>query len=313
MALGMMVDGVWTSKRKQDDEQGHFQRPETTFRSWVKENGSSRFTPDKDRYHLYISLACPWAHRTLIMRSLKGLENAITVNVVDPFMGDDGWFFSDFPGSTADTVNHKEFLRDVYTIADPKFTGRVTVPVLWDKKMSTIVSNESREIVRMFDHEFDTIAEDNRNFAPQHLISDVEYWIERIYQPINNGVYRSGFATTQSAYSEAVKDLFSALDEVENHLAGQKFLCGEFTEADIFLYTTLIRFDMVYVTHFKCNLKRILDYPNLSAYLKRIYEIPGIADTTNFTHIKDHYYKSHPNLNPSGIVPEGPEEIFPAV
>ena len=243
----------------------------------------------------------------MIMRKLKKLEDAISISVVDHFMGDDGWAFSDNPGTIPDTVNNKKFLREIYQLADPSYTGRVTVPVLWDKKEKTIVNNESREILRMLDTEFDAVGDPSVSFAPQELLGRIDETQTAIYEPINNGVYRSGFATTQAAYEEAVTQLFNALDHWDNVLASQRYLCGDvITEADWCMFTTLIRFDAVYVGHFKCNLRRIIDYPNLWNYIKELYQIPGVAETCNFDHIKRHYYESHEGINPTRIVPKGP-------
>jgi len=305
--MGLMVDGKWTTEWYQPDSEGRFKRPETQFRNRVTADGSSGFKAEAGRYHLYVSHACPWAHRTIIMRKLKKLEDAISVSVVDHFMGDDGWAFSDNPGTIPDNVNHKNFLREIYQLADPNYSGRVTVPVLWDKKEKTIVNNESREILRMLDTEFDAIADSSVSFAPRELLEKIDETQTAIYEPINNGVYRSGFATTQSAYEEAVTQLFDALDHWDNVLASQRYLCGDvITEADWCLFTTLIRFDAVYVGHFKCNLRRIVDYPNLWNYIKELYQIPGVAETCNFDHIKRHYYESHEGINPTRIVPRGP-------
>ena len=306
-----MIDGQWSKQGYQKDEKGRFKRNPTTFRNWIKADGSSQFKPESGRYHLYISFACPWAHRTLIMRKLKGLEEAITLSIVDPIMADEGWEFSDYPGSIPDLINSAKYLREIYAKADPKYTGRVTVPILWDKKNNTIVNNESREIIRMFDTELEAIASNKISFYPEDLQEKIEKTIDEIYSPINNGVYRSGFATSQEAYEEAVKQLFDALDYWEEILGKQKYLCGDrVTEADWCMFTTLIRFDPVYYVHFKCNIRHIWDYPNLWNYLKDLYQYPGVKETCNLEHIKIHYYKSHPHINPSGIVPHGPEMIF---
>jgi glutathionyl-hydroquinone reductase len=307
MALGQLVQGKWTSDRYQSDEGGRFVRPSTTFRNAVTADGSSGYGAESGRYHLYVSLACPWAHRTLIMRSLKGLEAAIGLSVVDPYMGENGWFFADAPGCIVDTVLGAKYLWEIYVKADANYTGRVTVPILWDKQTETIVNNESREIMRMFDVEFGAIARNETSFCPDRLKEQIDRTIDGIYQPINNGVYRAGFATTQSAYEEGVTDLFQALNRWENVLSQQRYLCGsQLTEADICLFTTLVRFDAVYYGHFKCNLRHIWDYPNLGNYLKDVYQYPGIKSTCNFDHIKQHYYKSHNKINPTGIVPKGP-------
>ncbi len=313
MALGQLVEGKWTSKREQEDSQGRFLRPSTIFRDRITADGSSGFKAESGRYHLYISWACPWAHRTAIMRKLKGLEDVISLSVVDPIMGEEGWAFSDYPGATPDTVNGKKYLRDVYLLADPKFTGRVTVPVLWDKETNKIVNNESRQIIEIFDTEFAAFVKDEINFYPKNLQAKIEETIEAIYEPINNGVYRAGFATSQSAYEEAVTQLFDSLDYWEGVLEKQRYLCGDaITEADWCMFTTLLRFDAVYYVHFKCNLRHIYEYPNLWNYLKDLYQQPGVKETCNLKHIKLHYYKSHPNVNPSGIVPKGPILDFDA-
>lgn len=307
MGLGVLIDGKWVSDREQEDEKGRFVRPSTTFRNWITADGSSGFPAEPDRYHLYVSLACPWAHRTLIMRQLKGLTDAISVSVVDPVIDQNGWEFSDAPGAIPDFVNHTNYLWQVYLKAEPNYSGRVTVPVLWDKQTKTIVNNESREIIRMFDTEFSAIAQNEVDLYPQALQDPIEQTIDAIYQPINNGVYRAGFATTQDAYEEGVTDLFEALDHWEQVLDQQRYLCGnQLTEADICMFTTLLRFDPVYYVHFKCNLRRIIDYPNLWGYLRDLYQHPDIKDTCNLEHIKLHYYKSHPKVNPTRIVPKGP-------
>ncbi len=311
MATGMLVNGKWTNEPYQQDPQGRFMRNPTKFRNWIKADGSTGFKPESGRYHLYVSLACPWAHRTLIMRKLKGLEEAISVSIVDPFMDEDGWEFSDAPGSIPDRVNNARYLREIYVKADPNCTGRVTVPVLWDKETGTIVNNESREIIRMFDIEFEDISLSKVSFYPDGLGEEIDKTIDKIYQPINNGVYRAGFATTQGAYEEGVTELFNALDYWESVLDKQRYLCGDrITEADWCMFTTLLRFDPVYYVHFKCNLRRIIDYPNLWNYLKELYQQPGVKETCNLDHIKQHYYKSHPHINPTRIIPKGPTINF---
>lgn len=307
MGLGILVEGKWVSKRQQDDDEGRFVRPETTFRERITEDGSSGFKAEANRYHLYISWACPWAHRTVIMRKLKGLENAIGLSVVSPEIDENGWEFSQEPGCIPDTVNKTRYLWEVYLKADPNYSGRVTVPVLWDRQTSTIINNESREIIRMLDTEFEDLAETDVNFFPEGLQSLIDDTIDVIYQPINNGVYRAGFATTQSAYEEGVTALFEALDHWDEVLERNRYICGDrLTEADWCMFTTLLRFDLVYYVHFKCNIRHIMDYPNLWNYLKELYQVPGVKETCNFDHIKRHYYRSHPNVNPSRIVPKGP-------
>ncbi len=313
MGLGVLIDGKWISEREQEDKQGKFIRPSTTFRDKITADGSSGFKAELGRYHLYISWACPWAQRTAIMRQLKGLEEAISLSVVAPEIDQNGWEFSNEPGSIPDTVNNTNYLWEIYLKADPGYSGRVTVPVLWDKETGTIVNNESREIIRMLDTQFDAIAQNNVNFYPEDLQTVVDETIDAIYQPINNGVYRAGFATTQSAYEEAVTELFDALDHWEGVLAEQRYLCGDrLTEADWCMFTTLLRFDSVYYVHFKCNLRRIVDYPNLWNYLKDLYQQQGVKETCNLDHIKRHYYKSHPKVNPTRIVPKGPLIDFEA-
>lgn len=312
MALGQLVEGKWVSKREQEDSQGRFLRPSTTFRDRITADGSSGFKAEAGRYHLYICWACPWANRTAILRTLKGLEDIISLSVVDPFMGDEGWAFSDRPGCIPDTVNGTQYLRDVYLKAEPNYTGRVTVPVLWDKKTHQIVSNESRDIIKMFDTEFEEFAKPV-GFYPEDLRKTIDETIEAIYQPINNGVYKAGFATTQAAYDEAVIELFTALDHWEGVLENQRYLCGDrITEADWCMFTTLFRFDAVYYVHFKCNLRHIFQCPNLWNYLKDLYQQPGVKETCYLDHIKLHYYMSHPNVNPHGIVPKGPVLDFDA-
>mgnify|MGYP006425954431 CR=1 FL=1 len=307
MATGKLINGEWRKEGYEKDSDGRFLRNSTTFRNWITQDGSSGFSPESGRYHLYVSLACPWAHRTLIMRKLKGLENAITLSIVDPYMGEEGWQFSNAPGAIPDAIHGANYLREVYVKADPHYTGRVTVPVLWDKKIGTIVNNESRELLRMFDHEFQEIAANTTDYCPPQLKATIEETIDQIYKPINNGVYRAGFAQSQTAYEEAVTELFAALDHWENVLEKQPYLCGDqITEADWCMFTTLLRFDPVYYVHFKCNLHRLMDYPNLWRYLLDLYHQPGVKETCNLDHIKQHYYRSHPHINPSGIVPKGP-------
>ncbi len=303
----MLVDGKWTTEWKEQDKDGKFNRMPTRFRNWITAEDSSEFKPEPNRYHLYVSLACPWAHRTLILRSLKGLQDVITVSIVDPEMGEDGWKFSNYPGSIPDSINGAEYLREIYIKANSQYTGRVTVPILWDKHKNTIVNNESREIIRMLDTEFEAQSQSNLNLYPEALQEKIEQTIDAIYQPINNGVYRSGFASSQAAYEEAVSELFEHLDHWEAVLEKQRYLCGDrLTEADICMFTTLVRFDAVYHGHFKCNLHRIIDYPNLWNYLKDLYQTPGIKETCNLDHIKRHYYMSHTHINPTRIVPKGP-------
>ncbi len=307
MALGMMVEGKWTTEWNERDQSGKFNRTPTKFRDRITADGSSGFKAEAGRYHLYVCLACPWAHRTLIMRQLKGLNDVIGVSIVDPVLSDKGWMFSENPGAIPDSVNHVQYLQEIYVKADPKYTGRITVPVLWDKQTGAIVNNESREVIRMFDVEFEAFATKKIDLYPKPLRQKIEATIEAIYMPINNGVYRSGFATTQEAYEAAVTELFENLDHWEKILGQQRYLCGEqLTEADICLFTTLYRFDSVYHGHFKCNLQRIMDYPNLWNYLKDLYQQPDFKATCNLDHIKRHYYMSQTQINPNRIVPKGP-------
>jgi glutathionyl-hydroquinone reductase len=311
--MNMLVDGEWKRDAYETtNDEGAFQRQKTTFREWVEAGEGCEFPAESGRYHLYVSYACPWAHRTLVTRALKGLEDEISVSVVDPYRRNDGWEFSpDKPGCTADAVTGANYLREVYVEADPEFTGRVTVPVLWDKERETVVNNESEEVMRMFDTAFDGIAEWDVTFYPEEYRDEVDDTIDAIYEPINNGVYRAGFAETQAAYEEAVTDLFDALDRWEGVLADQRYLCGPaLTEADFCMFTTLVRFDAVYATHFKCNVRRVVDYPNLWNYLKELYQLPGVAETVRMDHIKEHYYRSHGDINPKRIVPKGPELDF---
>ncbi len=308
--MGKLIDGVWSDEWYDTKSTGgKFERKDSAFRDSVRADLSTRFAPESGRYHLYISLACPWAHRTLIFRKLKGLEDAISLSIVDPHMGEDGWAFGSSPGAIADGVNGAKKLHEVYTKANPHYTGRVTVPVLWDRKLETIVNNESAEIIRMFNTEFDSIAQrPDLDFYPEALRTEIDAMNALVYPSINNGVYRCGFATTQAAYEEAFSDLFSALDQLEDLLGQQRYLVGDqMTEADWRLFTTLVRFDAVYFGHFKCNLRRIADMPNLHGYLRELYQVPGVAETVNLTHIKRHYYESHGTINPTGIVPVGPE------
>jgi glutathionyl-hydroquinone reductase len=307
MALGMMIGGEWTTEWNERDQGGKFNRTPTKFRDRVTADGSSGFNAVFGRYHLYVSLACPWAHRTLIMRQLKGLTDAIGVSIVDPILSDRGWYFSENEGAIPDSVNQTQYLQEIYLKADPKYTGRITVPVLWDKQNETIVNNESREIIRMLDTQFEEFATNQIDLYSKELGQKIDATIDAIYMPINNGVYRSGFATSQAAYEEAVTELFENLDHWEKILGQQRYLCGEsLTEADICLFTTLVRFDSVYHGHFKCNLRRIMDYSNLWNYLKALYQMPDFKATCNLDHIKRHYYMSQTQINPNRIVPKGP-------
>jgi glutathionyl-hydroquinone reductase len=316
--MGFLLNGVWSQESAfPADKDGRFVRPSAPFRNWVTADGSAGpsgvggFKAEKGRYHLYVSLACPWAHRTLIFRKLKRLEAMIGLSVVHWHMAADGWTFEHGPGVIADPVHHARFLHQVYTAAQPDYTGRVTVPVLWDLASGKIVNNESSEIIRMFNSAFDGIGAAPGDFYPAALRGEIDAVNERIYATVNNGVYRAGFARNQNAYEEAARALFATLDWLEEHLTLHRWLCGErITEADWRLFTTLVRFDPVYVGHFKCNIRRIADYTNLTRYLRELYAQPGVAETVNLQHIKNHYYQSHPQLNPSGIVPIGPELQF---
>jgi putative glutathione S-transferase len=330
--MNMLVDGEWrTDAYESTNEEGAFERQETSFRDWVgasprdaersgddepRDEGGpdAAFPAEEGRYHLYVSWACPWAHRTLVTRALKGLEDAISVDVVDPHRRNDGWEFApEKEGCSPDSVHGADYLREVYTAADPEFTGRVTVPVLWDRERETIVNNESEEIMRMLDVAFDEYATNDVDLYPEGYRDDVDRIVDEIYEPINNGVYRAGFAGSQAAYDEAVADLFDALDRWDAALADRRYLAGDrLTEADVAMFTTLVRFDAVYHTHFKCNVRQIADYDNLWPYLRELYQLPGVAETVNMDHITEHYYRSHTDLNPSGIVPAGPDVDFAA-
>lgn len=316
--MGLLVDGKWrTDGYDTRSTGGKFERKESSFLNWVTKDGSagssgiSGFKAEPNRYHLYVSLACPWAHRTIIYRKLKGIEDLISMSVVNAFMGDKGWSFLPGDGVVPDTVNNAVYVYDIYTKAYPTYTGRVTVPILWDKKTNTIVSNESAHIIRMFNREFDEIGANKVDFAPRNLLSEIDEINDFIYLNINNGVYRAGFSTTQHAYNEAVVDVFSALDILEKRLSTQRYLIGNnITEADWRLFTTLLRFDAVYVGHFKCNLKRIVDYKNLWGYVRDLFQQPGVSETVDIDYIKAHYYGSHKAINPTGIIPKGPELDF---
>ncbi|MBB3771838.1 putative glutathione S-transferase [Angulomicrobium tetraedrale] len=318
--MGLLVDGQWVDKWYDTTSTGgRFVRTVTRFRNWVTPDGApgpsgqGGFPAEAGRYHLYVSLACPWAHRTLIFRALKKLEEVISVSVVDPFMGAEGWVFADHAahrteGATSDAVLGAKRLYEVYLAADPAFSGRVTVPVLWDRKRGTIVNNESAEIIRMLNSAFGAFTDDRHDYYPAALADEIDALNARIYDAVNNGVYKAGFATAQDAYEEAVAALFTMLDELEARLEGRSWLMGEaLTEADIRLFTTLVRFDPVYVGHFKCNIRRIVDYPNLKRFVQALYALPGVKETVNLTHIKRHYYESHTTINPTGVVPVGPD------
>jgi len=312
--MGLLVDGHWQDQWYDTASTGgRFVRKDAQFRNWVTADGtagptgSDGFSAEAGRYHLYVSLACPWANRTLILRALKGLEDAISVSVVNPHMAESGWTFAPGPGVIADPVGQAQFMYEVYLRADANYSGRVTVPVLWDLQRNTIVSNESAEIIRMLNSAFEGIATKGGDYSPVDLLPEIDAINAFTYDAINNGVYKAGFATDQAVYEAEVGNLFAALDKLEVRLDQQLYLLGDrITEADWRLFTTLIRFDPVYHGHFKCNLKRLTDYDNLWNYTRGLYQWPGIADTVNFDHIKQHYYRSHPTINPNGIVPAGP-------
>lgn len=307
--MGMLVEGKWTDKWYDTKSTGgRFKRKESTFRNWIRADGSTDFEPESGRYHLYVSLACPWAHRTLIYRRLKGLEEHITISVVNPFMLENGWTFEEGDGVIPDTVNGAEYLHQIYTAAKAGYTGRVTVPVLWDRSHRTIVSNESSEIIRMFDEEFGQLTGHKPSFRPLSLVDEIDPLNDRIYTGFNNGVYKAGFATSQESYNEEVTQIFEVLDEMEEILTTNRYLTGDqVTEADWRFLPTLLRFDPVYVGHFKCNLRRIADYPNIHNYMVDLMKTYDLADTFNLEHVKNHYYGSHPTINPTLIVPYGPE------
>jgi glutathionyl-hydroquinone reductase len=323
--MGILVDGVWRDQwYDTKSHQGRFVRRDAAFRNWITSDGAAGptgeggFRAEPDRYQLYVSLACPWAHRTLIFRKLKRLESIISVAVVDPFMGENGWSFaapdgSITPGSTRDDLHGAHYLREIYTRANSKYTGSVTVPVLWDKRRETIVNNESSEIIRMLNSAFNDWGDASLDYYPLELRGEIDRVNALVYPSINNGVYRCGFATTQAAYDEAFDVLFAALDELERRLEHSRHLVGaRITEADWRLFTTLVRFDAVYNGHFKCNLRRIVDYPNLWNYTRELYQVPGVAETVNLTQIKRHYYSSHGTINPTRIIPKGPAIDFSA-
>lgn len=313
--MGLLVNGEWQDKWYATEEtKGQFVRSAAQFRNWVTADGSAGptghagFKAEAGRYHLYVSHACPWANRTLIFRKLKKLEDMISLSVVHWTMAEDGWTFHQGDDVIEDSVNNTKYLRDVYLKADKQYSGRVTVPILWDKHTNTIVSNESSEIIRMFNSAFDLLGAESGDYYPEHLRNEIDQINTRIYDTVNNGVYKSGFATTQAAYEDAVVPLFETLDWLEERLQTQRYLMGkQITEADWRLFTTLVRFDPVYYGHFKCNLKHLYEYPNLWAYTRDLYQQPGISETINMYHIKHHYYGSHKTINPTGVVPLGSE------
>ena len=312
--MGLLVDGQWVDQWYDTKKTGgRFVRTQTQFRNWITADGSAGptgqagYKAETNRYHLYVSLACPWASRTLMIRTLKGLEDMISISVVHPLMLEHGWTFEEGEGVIGDPIFQARYLHEVYTAVKPDYTGRVTVPVLFDKKTKTIVNNESSEIIRMLNTAFDGLGAKPGNYVPDQWLEEIDAVNDFVYHRINNGVYKAGFATKQEVYEEEVTTLFAALDQMEERLAGQDYLVGNrLTEADIRLFTTLVRFDAVYFGHFKCNLKPLTAYPKLWAYTKRIYQLPGMAQTVNFDHIKRHYYGSHKTINPTGVIPMGP-------
>lgn len=319
--MGLLVDGKWQDQWYDTESTGgHFQRSQSRFRHWVTATGApgpvgeGGFKAESGRYHLYVSLACPWAHRALVMRAWKGLQRHIDVSVVHPLMRENGWELSDdFPGASGDPLYGLSRLYQLYQKADPGYSGRVTVPVLWDKQRETIVSNESADIIRMLNSAFDDLGAQPGDYYPAALRERIDAVNAQVYGNVNNGVYKAGFATSQAAYDEAASALFETLEVLEQRLGERRYLLGNtLTEADLRLWTTLVRFDAVYMTHFKCDRKRISDYPNLSGLLRDIYQMPGVAPTVDMAHIRHHYFRSHPTVNPHGIIPIGPELDFSA-
>jgi putative glutathione S-transferase len=316
--MGLLVDGVWQDEQHiARTSDGRFLRPTTRFRNWVTEDGGPGptgecgFAAARGRYHLYVALPCPWAHRTVIMRMLKGLEDVVSMSILEPLYGPHGWRFGTSPGTVPDSVNGASELAEIYLRADPRYTGRVSVPALWDKERRTIVNNESAEIIRMLNGAFGRFTNVRTDYYPPALREEIDRVNALVYENVNNGVYRAGFATSQEAYEEAFRAVFRVLDELERRLAGQRYLVGrDITEADWRLFTTLVRFDAVYYSHFKCNLRRIIDYPNLGNYLRDLYQQGGVAATVDMDHIKRHYYGSQRHVNPTGIVPLGPQLDF---
>jgi glutathionyl-hydroquinone reductase len=312
--MGLLVDGVWQAEAgRWADSRGRMQRPDATLRNWITPDGSpgptgrGGFKAEAGRYHLYIARACPWAHRTAIFRELKGLQDIIGLSVTHWLMLENGWTFDPAPGVIADAVNNARFLHQIYVKSEPHYSGRVSVPVLWDKQTSRIVNNESADIIRMFNSAFDRVGAAPGDYYPEDLRAEIDAVNKRVYDTLNNGVYKAGFAGSQDAYDEAVVPLFETLAWLEGKFARSQYLCGDrLTEADWRLFTTLLRFDPVYHTHFKCNLRRLVDYPALWAYTRRLYQHPAVRPTVNFDHIKGHYFQSHRWINPAGIVPKGP-------
>jgi len=312
--MGLLVEGKWQDKWYDTKSTGgRFVRKDSQFRNWITPDGSAGpsgeagFKAEPDRYHLYVSLACPWACRALIMRNIKGLEEMISVSIVNPLMLENGWTFEEGEGVIADPVLNADFLHQIYTYVEPNYSGRVTVPVLFDLKQNKIVNNESSEILRMLNSAFDGIGAKPGDYSPADLMNEIDAINEKVYHNINNGVYKAGFSTAQEVYEEEVEKVFAALDEVEEILEHQPYLVGDkITEADWRLFTTLIRFDPVYYNHFKCNYRHVYEYPNIWRYTKELYNHPGVAETVDFRHIKEHYYRSHKTINPTGVVPKGP-------
>jgi putative glutathione S-transferase len=318
MAMGMLVDGKWREDVSRTTN-GRFIRPSSVFRNFVTADGGpgptgeGGFAAEAGRYHLYVSHACPWAHRTMIFRELKELTNVVSVSIAEPLYGKTGWEFGTARGGTVDSANGKTALAEVYLMADPNYTGRVSVPTLWDKKRRTIVNNESSEIIRMLNSAFGALTNVHTDYYPAELRGEIDRINDLVYSTVNNGVYRAGFATSQEAYEEAARGIFETLDQLEERLSRRRYLVGhQITEADWRLFTTLVRFDSVYYSHFKCNLRRIADYPNLWNYLRDLYQVPGIVGTVHMDHIKRHYYGSQRQVNPTGIVPIGPLIDFTA-
>ena len=317
--MGLLINGVWQEQEPAATKDGHFERRDSAFHNWITPDGrpgptgQDGFRATAGRYHLYVSLACPWAHRTLIMRTLKGLQDIIPISVTHWLMGQHGWTFAAGEGVIPDPLYHSRYLHELYTRADDEYSGRATVPVLWDQHTQTIVNNESADIIRMLGSAFDQAGAQPGDYYPRALRPEIDAINHRVYETLNNGVYKAGFATTQAAYLDAVEPLFDTLDWLEDRLSQSRFLCGDtLTEADIRLFATLVRFDAVYHGHFKCNIRRVVDYRNLWAYTRDIFQLPGVAETVDFGHIKRHYYMSHRRINPTGIVPVGPDLVFDA-
>ncbi|AOS96336.1 Glutathionyl-hydroquinone reductase YqjG [Microbulbifer aggregans] len=318
--MGLLVKGKWQDRWYDTEKSGgEFVREDAQLRNWITADGSpgpsgeGGFAAEADRYHLYVSLACPWAHRTLIFRKLKGLDELISVSVVSPYMHEHGWTFNKDEGSSGDALFQSDYLYQVYTRNKADYTGRVTVPLLWDKQRGCVVSNESSEIIRMFNSAFDGLTGNSEDYYPDDLRGDIDATNDIVYENVNNGVYRAGFATQQDAYEHAYERLFATLEQLERRLSDNRYLCGDrITEADWRLFTTLVRFDPVYHGHFKCNKQRLADYPNLWGYVRELYQWPGVAETVDFHHIKTHYYASHDTINPTGVVPKGPELDYSA-